>query len=304
MLKGGLINLVIKPEVSEIDTSTTVTVAGTSVPGLITRRASTTLELRDGQSFMLGGLLQNTSQTAQDQLPWIGDAPVIGALFRSSQYQKKETDLVIVVTPHIVHPLAPTQTVHTPLDNTLPAQRCRLLPDGPGRSQSGAGAPRRRRAQPALCRPHPRPAEEWSDLCLGSRIETSVERAASRIVAAVALLALLAGCSDLYFDRRDTIALGAGDALAANAVEQMVDPWPAHSGDTAIPGDGNKMQAAVERYRKNKVTQPVDAMAAVSPTTPSTASSGSSGSSTSSSSSTTPSQHAMTAIVISTRQRV
>jgi pilus assembly protein CpaC len=121
VLKDGLINLVIRPEVSEIDTSTTVTVAGTSVPGLITRRASTTLELRDGQSFMLGGLLQNTSQTAQDQLPWIGDAPVIGALFRSSQYQKKETDLVIVVTPHIVHPLAPTQTVHTPLDNTLPA---------------------------------------------------------------------------------------------------------------------------------------------------------------------------------------
>jgi pilus assembly protein CpaC len=121
VLKDGVINLVIRPEVSEIDTSTTVTVAGTSVPGLITRRASTTLDLRDGQSFMLGGLLQNTSQTAQDQLPWIGDAPVIGALFRSSQYQKKETDLVIVVTPHIVRPLPPTQTVHTPLDNTLPA---------------------------------------------------------------------------------------------------------------------------------------------------------------------------------------
>ena len=105
-------------------------------------------------------------------------------------------------------------------------------------------------------------------------------------MAAAALLALLAGCSDLYFDRREAIDLGAGDALAANAVEQMVDPWPAHSGDTAIPGDGNKTQAAVERYRKNKVTQPVGAMAAVSPTTPSTASSGSSGSSTSSSSST------------------
>jgi hypothetical protein len=101
-------------------------------------------------------------------------------------------------------------------------------------------------------------------------------------VTAATLLALLAGCSDLYFDRRDPIALGAGDALAANGVEQMVDPWPAHSGDTAIPGDGNKTQAAVERYRKSKVTQPVDAMAAVSPTTPSTASSGSSSSGSSS----------------------
>ena len=116
VLRDGLINLVIKPEVSEIDPTHTVTVLGTSVPGLITRKASTTLELRDGQSFMLGGLLQNTSTTAQDQLPWVGDVPVLGALFRSSQYQKNETDLVILVTPHIVHPLSSTAPIHTPLD--------------------------------------------------------------------------------------------------------------------------------------------------------------------------------------------
>ncbi len=120
VLSNGVINLVIKPEVSEIDTTHTVTVAGTSVPGLITRKASTTLELRDGQSFLLGGLLQNDSTTAQDQLPWIGDVPVLGALFRSSQYQKNETDLVILVTPHIVHPMAPNQVAHTPLDDSLP----------------------------------------------------------------------------------------------------------------------------------------------------------------------------------------
>jgi len=121
VLKDGLINLVIKPEVSQIDTNNTVTVAGTSVPALILRKASTTLELRDGQSFMLGGLLQNTSNAVQDQLPWVGDAPVLGALFRSSQYQKNETDLVILVTPHIVRPLSPNVAVHTPLDDTLPA---------------------------------------------------------------------------------------------------------------------------------------------------------------------------------------
>jgi pilus assembly protein CpaC len=119
-LKDGLINLVIKPEVSEIDTSHTVTVAGTSVPGLIVRKASTTLELRDGQSFMLGGLLQNNSTTAQDQLPWLGDVPVLGALFRSAEYQKNETDLVIVVTPHVVRPLRPVDPIHTPLDSSLP----------------------------------------------------------------------------------------------------------------------------------------------------------------------------------------
>jgi pilus assembly protein CpaC len=120
VLRDGLINLVIKPEVSEIDTTHTVTVAGTSVPGLITRKAATTLELRDGQSFMLGGLLQNQLTTAQDQLPWVGDVPVLGALFRSSQYQKNETDLVILVTPHIVHPMRPNEVAHTPLDGTVP----------------------------------------------------------------------------------------------------------------------------------------------------------------------------------------
>jgi pilus assembly protein CpaC len=120
VLRKGVINLVIKPEVSEIDPTHTVTVAGTSVPGLITRKASTTLELRDGQSFMLGGLLQNQTTTAQEQLPWLGDVPVLGALFRSSQYQKNETDLVILVTPHIVRPLPPTMPIHTPLDNSLP----------------------------------------------------------------------------------------------------------------------------------------------------------------------------------------
>jgi pilus assembly protein CpaC len=121
VLRDGLINLVIKPEVSEIDTSTTVTIAGASVPGLIVRRASTTLELRDSQSFMLGGLLQNTNSSAVDQLPWVGDVPVLGALFRSAQYQKKETDLVIIVTPHVIKPLPPSAPIHTPLDDSLPA---------------------------------------------------------------------------------------------------------------------------------------------------------------------------------------
>ncbi len=120
VLRDGLINLMIKPEVSEIDTAHTVTVAGTAVPGLITRKASTTLELRDGQSFMLGGLLQDTGTTAQDQLPWVGDVPVLGALFRSSHYQKNETDLVIVVTPHIVRPMPATVAAHSPLDGTVP----------------------------------------------------------------------------------------------------------------------------------------------------------------------------------------
>jgi pilus assembly protein CpaC len=120
VLKAGLINLVVKPEVSEIDPANGVTVAGTFVPGLTTRKASTTLELRDGQSFMLGGLLQNTNTNNNDQLPYLGSVPVLGALFRSTDYQKQETDLVIVVTPHLVRPMDPAQVAHSPLDNTLP----------------------------------------------------------------------------------------------------------------------------------------------------------------------------------------
>jgi pilus assembly protein CpaC len=91
------------------------------VPPLIVRRASTTVELRDGQSFVVGGLLQSQGQTAQQQLPWLGDVPVLGALFRSASYQKNETDLAIIVTPRLVRPTRPGDTVKSPLDGSLPA---------------------------------------------------------------------------------------------------------------------------------------------------------------------------------------
>ncbi len=121
VLRDGLINLKIEPEVSELDFAHQVQFAGYSIPPLIVRRASTTVELRDGQSFVIGGLLQNISATAQQQLPWLGDVPVLGALFRSAAYNKNETDLAIIVTPRIVRPTRPGDTVRTPLDNTLPA---------------------------------------------------------------------------------------------------------------------------------------------------------------------------------------
>ena len=121
VLKDGLVNLKIEPEVSELDRSNPVVIAGISVPPLIVRRASTTIELRDGQSFVIGGLLQNRSTTHQQQLPWLGDVPVLGALFSSKRYQKDETDLAIIVTPRLVRPTRPGDLVKTPLDNTLPA---------------------------------------------------------------------------------------------------------------------------------------------------------------------------------------
>jgi hypothetical protein len=78
------------------------------------------------------------------------------------------------------------------------------------------------------------------------------------LAAATAFGALLAGCSDLYYDRRETIALGADDAVAANLVAQMVDPWPAHSNNKNLAFNGERMQRAVECYRDNKVTTPSD----------------------------------------------
>jgi len=84
------------------------------------------------------------------------------------------------------------------------------------------------------------------------------KRVTCSITAAVTLATLLTACSDLYYDRRETIALSAGDAIAANEVGQTVDPWPAHSGNANIAADGQKMQSAVERYRTNKVTPPVN----------------------------------------------
>jgi pilus assembly protein CpaC len=122
VLNGDVINLKIIPEVSQLDTANSVSVgAGIVVPALTVRRATTTLELRDGQSFVLAGLLQNNLSTTQQQLPWLGDVPVLGALFSSKSYQKNETDLIIIVTPRLVNPLRAGDTVRTPFDNTLAA---------------------------------------------------------------------------------------------------------------------------------------------------------------------------------------
>jgi pilus assembly protein CpaC len=122
VLNGSLINLKIEPEVSALDPSHNVSLGnGIVVPALTVRRASSTIELKDGQSFVLAGLLQNDLATAQQQLPWIGDVPVLGALFSSKSYQKQETDLIIIVTPRLVNPTRPGDVVKTPLDSTLPA---------------------------------------------------------------------------------------------------------------------------------------------------------------------------------------
>jgi pilus assembly protein CpaC len=121
VLGEGLINLKIEPEVSELDPTSSLRVNGIEVPGLMVRRTQTTIELRDGQSFAIAGLLYNNHTKAQSQLPWIGEVPVLGTLFRSASFQRKETDLVIIVTPRLVQPARPGQKLATPLDGRIPS---------------------------------------------------------------------------------------------------------------------------------------------------------------------------------------
>jgi pilus assembly protein CpaC len=121
VMRDGLINLRIAPEVSEIDPTVGVTFNGTTIPGVVTRNARTTIELRDGQSFAIAGLLQNRSARHIEQLPWLGSVPVLGTLFRSSSYLAHETDLVIIVTPHLVRPSTPVDKLATPFDQRLPS---------------------------------------------------------------------------------------------------------------------------------------------------------------------------------------
>jgi pilus assembly protein CpaC len=121
VLSRGVINLRIEPSVSEPDFTNTVTIQGTVVPVFVVRNTRTTVELRDGQSFAIAGLLQDKNTRAISQVPWIGSVPVLGALFRSSDYQQQETDLVVIVTPHLVVPAAPGQRLASPLDDRLPS---------------------------------------------------------------------------------------------------------------------------------------------------------------------------------------
>lgn len=120
VLKDGIINLHIAPEVSEIDVANSVKYGDIEIPSLSVRRASTTVQLRDGQSFVMAGLLQNSNTVSRRQFPWLGDIPILGALFRSVSYRRKETDLVIIVTPRLVRPIAPGRRIVTPLDSTIP----------------------------------------------------------------------------------------------------------------------------------------------------------------------------------------
>jgi pilus assembly protein CpaC len=99
---NGLIRLQVSPEVSQLDLATSLKVDGVTVPGLITRRADTTVELKDGDSLAIGGLFQRDYVNTVRQFPMLGDIPILGTLFRSARWKRNETELVIIVTPRLV----------------------------------------------------------------------------------------------------------------------------------------------------------------------------------------------------------
>jgi pilus assembly protein CpaC len=102
VLGGDLINLKVRPEVSSLDFSNAITLEGFRVPALSTRRTETEVELQDGQTFAIAGLMNNTMNSSMQKIPGIGDIPVLGYLFRSRAYQKNQTELVVMITPQIV----------------------------------------------------------------------------------------------------------------------------------------------------------------------------------------------------------
>ncbi|SEN05678.1 pilus assembly protein CpaC [Gemmobacter aquatilis] len=125
VVDGDIINLTINAAVSSIDSNISVQTAGINVNAFQRRETSTTVEMRDGESFAIAGLLQDDFQDLNSQIPWLGDVPVLGALFRSADFKREQSELVIIVTPHLVTPTKgqalalPTDRVRIPTEKEL-----------------------------------------------------------------------------------------------------------------------------------------------------------------------------------------
>jgi pilus assembly protein CpaC len=178
VLEDGRIQMRVRPEVSELSNEGTIRLNGFNVPALTVRRAETTVELGSGQSFMIAGLLRNHNTNTIDRAPFLGNIPILGALFRSTRYQRAETELVIVVTPYLVRPVSNPAQIALPTDgHRNPDEVQRLLigqenagrtgeqrpgpSTGPGRTVAPGIGPTGD-ASPALPAPGPSPVREVS----------------------------------------------------------------------------------------------------------------------------------------------
>ena len=121
VIEGNRINLKVRPEVSQLSSSGGVQLQGFNIPGLTVRRAETTVELGSGETFVIAGLLQRTSENLLSKVPGLGDVPIIGALMRSSRYRRNETELAIIITPYLVKPVGDPGEVAAPTDGLVEA---------------------------------------------------------------------------------------------------------------------------------------------------------------------------------------
>lgn len=125
VVDGHRINLELNAAVSAIDLGTSVTNSGFAVNGFTRRETKTTVEMMDGQSFAIAGLLQDDFSDSAAQVPWLGDIPILGALFRSANYERDQSELVVIITPHLVTPTRgealalPTDRVRIPTESEL-----------------------------------------------------------------------------------------------------------------------------------------------------------------------------------------
>ena len=166
---NDVINLLVEPEVSAIDPTASINIGGLRIPGLRTRRAATVVELRDGESFAIAGLIQSDFETNVDQVPFLGSLPIIGSLFRSSSFQKGETELLIVVTPRLVKPIRPDQ-VQLPTDRVLDPNQADVIFNGTGyRPYDNKAGERPSRQGPVRFDPAAPPPDYAADASIGTR---------------------------------------------------------------------------------------------------------------------------------------
>ena len=153
VLENGRISMRVRPEVSELSSEGSIELNGFEVPALTTRRSETTVELGSGQSMVIAGLLRNTGNNSISRTPFLGNLPIIGALFRSSNFRRNETELVIVVTPYLVRPVSANQ-IALPTDGFRHADDAqRILVGQEHGSRTGETRPVPTAAQPRTVAP-------------------------------------------------------------------------------------------------------------------------------------------------------
>ena len=137
VLSDGRISMRVRPEVSKLAPSA-VTLTGYSIPGLTTRRAETTVELGSGQSFVIAGLLNSSTENSINKTPFLGDLPILGALFRSNNFRRNQTELMIVITPYLVKPVSANKIMYPTDGYRNPSDVERIIE---GQSFSGHSGP-------------------------------------------------------------------------------------------------------------------------------------------------------------------